>query len=228
MRPSDYELLNRTEFFAALGEAVIQRLTRGAFVQGLPKGAVLFSQGDEPEFIHVVLSGRVNLVAKGPDEEETVVEFFGPGEIFVAAAVVLKLPYLVSARVSRDARILMIPGETFRRALAQEHALAVAMVTTLSRHWRVLVTQIKDLKLRSASQRLASYILTLADVKDGPVSLELPESRRSLAARLGIAPESLSRGFAQLESLGVRVAGREVAIGDAGELRKFCGFEGTH
>jgi CRP/FNR family transcriptional activator FtrB len=226
MRPGDYELFKRTELFEALGETVAQRLARGAFVQGLPKGAMLFHQGDGAEFLHVILTGRISLFARGPDEQETVIEFFAAGDMVVAAAVVLNLPYLVSARVTSDARVLMIPGETFRRAVTQELSVASAMMTVLCRHWRLLITQVKDLKLKSASQRLATYLLTLAEGSKDGCAIQLPESRRSLAARLGIAPESVSRSFAQLEAHGVRVDGRQVEIADAAGLRKFCRFEG--
>jgi CRP/FNR family transcriptional activator FtrB len=117
----------------------------------------------------------------------------------------------------------MIPAEHFRDVLARDPALNAALVKELSRHWRLLVRQIKDLKLRTAPQRLAAYLLDLAGGRDG--SVELPEERRLLAGRLGMTPESLSRAFAQLASEGVSGRGRKVSIADAGQLRKYCAFD---
>lgn len=225
MRPSDYELLKKTPLYAEVGDAVMQRLTRAAFVQGLPKGAVLFTQADPAEFIHVVLSGRVALLADASEAHTTVIEFFSQGEVFVAAAAVLNLPYLISAKVIEDSRILMIPSETFRRALAAEHTLALAMVNTLARHWRVLVRQIKDLKLRSASQRLGAYLLALAPRDKASAAIRLPEERRLLAARLGMTPESLSRAFVQLKSVGVHSRGKSIHVGDLAALQSYCRFD---
>jgi CRP/FNR family transcriptional activator FtrB len=225
MRPSDYELLKKTPLYAAVGDEIAQRLVRGAFVQGLPKGAVLFNQGDEPEFVHVVLSGRVALVAEAPESHPTVVEFFPPGEIFVAPAALLNLPYLISARVISDSRILMIPAETFRRAMASEHALAYAVAEQLARHWRVLVRQIKDLKLRSASERLGAYLVAQAPQRNGSATIKLSEERQLLAARLGMTPESLSRAFVQLKPFGVSARGRQIQIANLDQLRVHCKFE---
>jgi CRP/FNR family transcriptional activator FtrB len=225
MRPSDYELLKATPLYAALGDAIVAHLVRGAFVQGLPKGAVLFNQGDEAEFVHVVLAGRVALTAEDRVGEPTVVEFFPAGEIFVAPAALLDLPYLVSARVIEDSRILMIPAESFRRALAAEHALALELAKTLARHWRLLVRQIKELKLKSASQRLGSYLLTLAPQRGAAASIRLAEERQLLAARLGMTPESLSRAFVQLRPLGVTTRGRQVQIGNLAQLREHCRYD---
>lgn len=225
MRQSDFELLKKTPFYAAAGEEGTQQLLGGAFVQGVAKGTMLFNQGDEPEFVHVILSGRVALVAEAPSAPPTVIEFLPPGEIFVAPAVMLNLPYLMSARVIADARILMIPAETFRRALATEHALARAVAEALAKHWRVLIRQIKDLKLRSAAERLGAYLLALAPQRNGSTTVKLSVERQLLAARLGMTPESLSRAFVQLKPFGVSANGRQIYITNLDQLRTFCKYD---
>ncbi|HEY7608395.1 MAG TPA: cyclic nucleotide-binding domain-containing protein [Alphaproteobacteria bacterium] len=223
MRAEDRTLLKSTPLFAALSASAIDRLTYNAFVQNLPAGAVLFQQGDQPEFLYILLAGRVALTGRSTEGDEAVIEFFRRGDVFIAPAVVLDLPYLMSTRVLQDARILMIPAEHFREVLARDAALNAALVKELSRHWRLLIRQIKDLKLRTAPQRLAAYLLDLSGGNGG--SVELPEERRFLAGRLGMTPESLSRAFAQLQAEGVTGRGRHVSIADAAHLRKFCAFD---
>lgn len=223
MRPEDRALLNTTTLFAGLSAAVVDRLTYTAFVQNLPAGAVLFQQGDTPEFLYILLSGRVALTGRSAEGDEAVIEFFRRGDVFIAPAVILGMPYLMSSRVLSDARVLMIPAEHFRDVLAREPALNAALVRELSRHWRLLVRQIKDLKLRTAPQRLAAYLLDLSGGRDG--TIELPVERRLLAARLGMTPESLSRAFAQLQAEGATCDGRRVSVADAARLRKYCVFD---
>ena len=223
MRAEDRALLKSTPLFSELPANAIDRLTYTAFVQNLPAGAVLFQQGDQPEFLYILLSGRVALSGKSAEGDEAVIEFFRRGDVFIAPAVILDLPYLMSTRVLHDARILMIPAEHFRDMLARDPALNAALVKELSRHWRLLVRQIKDLKLRTAPQRLAAYLLDLSGGRGG--TIELPEERRLMAGRLGMTPESLSRAFAQLAAEGVTGRGRTVTVADAGHLRKFCAFD---
>ncbi len=223
MRSEDRALLKSTPLFADLPANAIDRLTYTAFVQNLPAGAVLFQQGDRPEFLYILLSGRVALTGKSAESDEAVVEFFRRGDIFIAPAVILDLPYLMSTRVLQDARILMIPAEHFRDVLGRDPALNAALVKELARHWRLLVRQIKDLKLRNAPQRLAAYLLDLSGGRGGNV--ELPEERRLMAGRLGMTPESLSRAFAQLAGEGVSGRGRRVAIADAAHLRAYCAYD---
>jgi CRP/FNR family transcriptional activator FtrB len=223
MRSEDRALLKTTPLFSNLPAIAMDRLTYNAFVQNLPAGAMLFQQGDQPEFLYILLSGTVALTGNSGEGGEAVIEFFRRGDAFIAPAVVLDLPYLLSTRVLADARILMIPAEHFREILGREAALSGALVKELSRHWRLLIRQIKDLKLRSAPQRLAAYLLDLAGAGGGAV--ELPEERRLLAGRLGMTPESLSRAFAQLQMEGVSGRGRKIVIADAEHLRRYCRFD---
>lgn len=223
MRSEDRTLLKSTPLFSDLPANAIDRLTYTAFVQNLPAGAVLFQQGDQPEFLYILLSGRVALTGKSAEGDEAVVEFFRRGDIFIAPAVILDLPYLMSTRVLQDARILMIPAEHFRDVVARDPALNAALVKELARHWRLLIRQIKDLKLRTAPQRLAAYLLDLSGGRGGNV--ELPEERRLMAGRLGMTPESLSRAFAQLAGEGISGRGRHVAIADAAHLRAYCAYD---
>ena len=112
-------LIERSPFFQAAGPAAMAELLRPSFTQILPRGAVLFEEGDEPDFLHMVLEGRVGLQAGVAGRGKTMVELFGPGELCLAAAVVLRLPYLATAVALTEIRVLMIPGEVFRDTIAR-------------------------------------------------------------------------------------------------------------
>ena len=225
MRPSDQQLLKQMPLYADLGPGVAERIFRNAVLQTVPRGSIVFHQGDKAEFVHILLSGEVALIAEDEKLGPTIIEFFPAGEIFVAPAGLLELPYLVSAKAIGESRILMLPADHFRRLMANEPALAIAMTRALSRHWRLLVKQIKELKLKSASQRVGSYLLSKAPVRDGTAKFQLAEERKMIAARLGMTPESLSRAFAQLKTMGISGRGRNIEIADVKKLRSYCHFE---
>lgn len=222
MQPADLSALKRIHLFTGIGDATLRRLTSGGLVQHLPPGAILFQEGDTPEFLHVVLSGRVALGAMRADRREAVIEIFAAGEVMIAPAVVLDLPYLMSARVADTARVAMIPAAEFRRALGEEISLARAMVEILARHWRGLIGQIKELKLKSATERIGTHLLGYLASAQGPQTIRLAEDRRTLASRLGMSPESLSRALMQLRQIDVTARGRTVVIADPEKLRALC------
>jgi CRP/FNR family transcriptional activator FtrB len=225
LRPEDRKLLRATALFAPLTAQQFERISAGIVVHGLPRGTLVCHQGERPEFVYIILDGRVALLGEATGKPETVVEFFEAGDVFIAAAAILDAPLLMSARVVRDARIALLPADAFRRLLAEEPVLTLAMVHQLARYWRKLIRQIKDLKLKSAPERLAVFLLALAPSKNGAAAVTLPQERKLLAARIGITPESLSRAFVALRMVGVGGRGRKVTIDDIAKLRAFCGAD---
>jgi CRP/FNR family transcriptional regulator, transcriptional activator FtrB len=223
MRPSDLPLIRRSRLFAQLSEPELAAMLAPCFVHTLPKGATLCRQDDKPEFLHVVLSGGVGLFGEGP-REEALVEFFGPGDAFILPAVMLDAPYLMTARLLEEGRILMWPAAAFRAQVRASSALAYGTTLVLSTYWRTLIGQIKDLKLLSAIERLSAMLLALAPRQTGNVTVTLPAGRRLIAGRLGITPQSLSRAFAALRPLGVSGSGRQVVIAEPARLREFAGL----
>ena len=215
-------LIRRSRLFADVSELDLVAMLATCFVQTLPKGATPCVQGEKSEFFHIVLSGGVGLFGEGP-REETLIEFFGPGDGFVMAAVMLDVPYLVTARLLEEGRILLWPAAAFRAQVRANGALAYGATLQMSSYWRTLVGQIKDLKLLSATERLSAMLLALAPRDTGSATVTLPGGRRLIAGRLGITPQSLSRAFAVLRSHGVTGQGRQVTIAELGRLREFDG-----
>lgn len=222
MRTTDLPLIRRSRLFAQVGEIDLAAMLTTCFVQTLPAGAALCHQGEKAEFLHIVLSGRVGLFGSA-GHDEALVEFFGPGDAFIVPAVVLDAPYLLTARILEEGRILMWPAAAFRAQLRATGTLAFGAVLLLSGYWRTLIGQIKDLKLLSAIERLSAFLLALAPRETGPVTVTLPGGRRLVAGRLGITPQSLSRAFAALRPLGISGGGRQVTIVDPARLREFAG-----
>lgn len=223
---STLALVRETELARRVGDAVMTRLINGSVVQILPSRAILFEEGAVPEFVHLILSGRVGLVASGGTAQEAVIEIFGAGSLLVVPAVILSLPYLVSGVVLAEAKIMLIRAEVFRRALDEEPLLARAVVDMLARHWRLLIEQIKDLKLRHAPERLAQWLLREVDAQ-GSDLIRIGEPKRVIARRLGMSPESFSRGIAALEETGaIRVERRAIAVLRRSDLEHAAGYPG--
>lgn len=218
-RPLNIELVRRTPFFVTAGEAAMTRLLRPSFTQQLPRSAVMFEQHEQADFLHLLLEGSVGLAARDEQGVETVVEIFGPGELFLAPAATLGLPYLASGTALTDVRVLMIPVDVFRAGIAEDPMLSRATIELLSRHWRLMVDQVVDLKLRSAERRVARFLVRRLPKGEGPGSGDFPEPRSAIAARLGMTPETLSRTLNTMEQEGlVRLSGKRIDVLDQEKL----------
>jgi CRP/FNR family transcriptional activator FtrB len=222
LRPDELDSLAGLPLFCSLSRECLLQVTAEASVIRVRKGEPLIHQGQAPHHLHVVLEGQVGLLGSLSDGEETVVEILQAGEVFIAAAVLTDKPYLMGAQALQDCRLLLLPAERLRRDLNANAQLAVAMLTSLSRHFRKLVREVKDLKLKSAAQRLALYLVQLTPKREGAAILRLPHSKSVMAARIGIRAETLSRAFASLKAVGVAVDGRVVTIADLALVSQFC------
>lgn len=211
----------RLPLFEGCAPGVLARLQAAAFLQAQPRGTVLFEQDEPAEFLHVLLSGRLALEARGEGTggAATILELMAPGDVFLAAPVVLDRPNPTGGWVLTEARLLLLPAVEFRAAVAADGALARAALAMMARQYEQLADQLLDLKLRDAPRRVARFLAQrLSPAEMGGV-VDLPEPRGALAARLGMRPESLSRALHGLQQAGlVRLKGRRVEVRDRAGL----------
>ena len=151
-----------------------------------------------------------------------------PVESFILAAVLKDAPYLMSARTSTSSRLLMIPSENIRNAFRDDDSFARAIVEDLADTYRGTIKEQKNLKLRTAVERLANRILQFhrecakSDEGDASNTFELPYGKRTLASLLGMTPENLSRAFNTLKPYGVEVKGAKIQLSDLAALRSLA------
>ena len=186
-------------------------------------GTILFDQGETPAFQQFLLRGTVHLYGRSVDRREVLIEMVEAPDLLIPAAVLNDLPYLMQARVVEESALLMIPAMAFRVAVEHQPNLALALVSCLSSQFRRLVKQVKNLKLRSAVQRVGCYLITLATKQATPGHAILPYEKNLIASQLGITRESFSRALAVLQRLGaIEVQGEVVTIKEVQLLADAC------
>jgi CRP/FNR family transcriptional activator FtrB len=211
MRNDELTLIQALPLFADVDEASFESLMHAAYFQRFPASVALVTEGDSPDFLHVVVEGMVELTAAG-NGRETVVEIVRPIETFILAAVIRDQPYLMSARTLDASRILMIPSRDVKSVFLNDTAFARAVVAELAGRYRGMVKSLKNQKLRTSVERLANYLLGCDRQNGGAGEFRLVVEKRTLASLLGMTPENLSRAFGALAKYGIAVNGQEVRI----------------
>ena len=221
MDQHDWQIVRATPLFGAISQETAQSLIGNQVVRNHEKGTLLFQQGEPAGSFFVVLDGWVKLFRLTPDGSEAVVGVFRRGETFAEAAIFLGGRYPVSAEVVTSARLLSIDGEMLRRRIREQPDLALSMLASASYHLKFLVEQIEQIKLLSAPQRIADFLIGLCPLREGSCTVDLPYEKALIASRLGMKPESLSRALAKLRPLGVQVEREHVSIVDVALLVQF-------
>ena len=221
MRQSDWKTIRALPLFRDMSEAHFGELVRAAFLQRFPQHVTLIHEGDLPDFLHIVVDGSVELFG-AHNGHETTIDIIRPVTTFILAAVIRDDVYLKSARTLMPAQILMIPAETVRDVFDRDAAFARAIVNELAERYRTVVRSLKNEKLRNSAERLANWILRVDAQQGNQRSIELTFDKRTLASRLGMTPENLSRNLALLSKYGVKSSGRDIVIEDAAALEQFA------
>lgn len=217
MRSNDAASIRPLSLFRGMTDERFEAIVQPAFLQRFPPHVMLFERGTTPDFLHVVLDGSVELFARHRDRETTV-DVLRPVTSFVVAAAVLRQPVLMSARTLETSRILMIPVEMVQQAMQSDLRFAQAIIHEIAHAYRGMVKDLKSQKLRTSVERLANWILCEQARQGHGGSFEIPFDKRTLASRLGMTPENLSRNFATLTRHGVEVQGRTIRVTDPQSL----------
>jgi CRP/FNR family transcriptional activator FtrB len=221
LRASDHEIVRALHLFANMREANFRALMNAALLQTFPPHVVFIREGELPDFLHVLVSGAVEMYTSHGGRETTL-QVIIPTTTFILAPVVLEQVPLQSARTLVKSRVLIIPGEAVRNIFGRDSAFARAVVAELALRYRDLVRALKGQKLRTGTERLANWILQ-TDARNGLTGhVILPFEKRLLASLLGVTPESLSRSFAGLASHGVKTEGRAIVIKDRETLKRLA------
>lgn len=225
MDARDLEVVGRAPLFAGLTDEARLGLLQGSVPRRYPKGQMLFDQGDEAGAFFVVIDGWVKVFRASATGDEAVFGVFTVGETFGEAAMFIQGRYPAGAQVVEDARLVAVHSDVFRDRLLRQPELSFVMLGAMSRHLHSLVNQVEQLQTRSSAQRLAQFLVSLAPVEQGSAVLALPYDKSLIAHRLGMKPESLSRGFARLRAQGVTTDGNRVVIANVASLKDYgeCG-----
>ena len=159
------------------------------------------------------MEGSIELFAKS-NGRETTMAIVRPVNTFILAAVLKDAVYLMSARTVQRSRVLMIPTRNVRNAFEKDSGFARSIVAELAGCYRAVIKDQKNLKLRTAVERLANRLIKFHRDQGERGTIELLHDKRTLAALLGMTPENLSRAFNTLKPYGVKVTGSRIDLSD--------------
>ncbi len=199
---------------ADLPDDVLDKLAGAALTRNLAKGEALFTEGEVAEWVYILIGGGIRLVRTDHHGREQVLHSVRRGESFAEAAFFGEGTYPATALASTPSRVLGLSRKRMLGIIAEHPQAALSIIASLSRWLRRLAGTVEDLALNSADARLADYLLTLAggEPKAGS-TVVLPTSKTELAARLSVAPETLSRTLKRMRDEGlIEVDGRRIVL----------------
>jgi len=207
------ELLSDIPLFNGLADSVTDQLLAASRVVSIPAHTQIFSVQSPVKEAFVLVRGTLRRSTRLAGEVEKTLELIqspqllAPGEVFGAER------YTSQCESLGSSLILVIDAWRLRAIVQQDLPLSDRLIQLLALRLRSTECDVTSYHYGlSATQRVLDYLLAqggeaLKSAGETPVTLR--PSKKMIAARLGITPESFSRCLRELIDLGLIVVDEE-------------------
>jgi len=163
------------------------------------RNAEIYGEAEPAEYLYQVISGAVRTYRMLDDGRRQICAFYLPGDIFGFEAGDV---HQATAEAIGEVQILLVKRSSMLVRAEHEKALAKQL-------WMLAVRELQRVQqhslvlIKSAEQRVAGFLLEMADRGSSQAAIELPMSRQDIADYLGLTIETVSRTFTHLVQSGM-------------------------
>lgn len=176
----------------ALGPGLVLQGTRMHF----RRNEEVFGQGEAADYVYRVVSGAVRTIRFSSDGRRQILNFYLPGDVF---GLECGNHHTLSAEAVADADLSLVRRSLIDTAATQDAAAARALIVMMQRQLQNAQEHALVLGRKGAGERVAAFLLQLADRVTAQCEIDLPMSRADIADYLSLTIETVSRAFTQME-----------------------------
>jgi CRP/FNR family nitrogen fixation transcriptional regulator len=160
------------------------------------RNAEIYGENDPADYLYKVVSGTVRTYKVLTDGRRQVGGFYVAGDIF---GLETGEQHTFSAEAITECKVLVIKRSTLVALAARDHDVARQLWTITGGELRRVQDHIM-LLIKSAQERVASFLLEMSERISAGNAVELPMSRQDIADYLGLTIETVSRTLTILEN----------------------------
>jgi len=162
-----------------------------------PRNAEIYGEGEAAEYIYRVVSGSVRTYKVLADGRRQVGGFYLPGDMFGLEP---GDEHTFSAEAIVESKVLVIKRSAVTALAERDTEVARQLWNLTGRELRRVQDHIL-LLIKSAHERVATFLLEMAERASAGNAVDLPMSRQDIADYLGLTIETVSRTLTHMESL---------------------------
>jgi CRP/FNR family nitrogen fixation transcriptional regulator len=165
-------------------------------VMSYSRNAEIFGENEAADYLYKVVSGSVRTYKILSDGRRQIGGFYLAGDIF---GFEFADEHSCSAEAITDAKVLVIKRKALTALADRDAAVARELFALTARELRRVQDRVL-LLIKSAQERVASFLLEMAERGLAGSVIELPMSRQDIADYLGLTIETVSRTLTVLEN----------------------------
>lgn len=222
------EQLAGMDLFVGLAREALADVAGRGRLQTLARGTILFAQGAPADSCHALITGRVRIAQSGPEGDQVIVRFVGPGETFGTVALFTDGRYPAEAAAVIDSVGISWPEPTLLELIHQYPQIALNLVRIVGERLREAQERLRELATQRAEQRIAHALLRLTDAdaiagKHG-AAIEFPLTRQDVAEMCGATLYTVSRFLTAWEKAGyIETHRKHLTIRKLDEIHRLAG-----
>jgi CRP-like cAMP-binding protein len=200
---------------------LVEKMTRMLEVK---RGQRIYVQGDPSDQLFLLKVGVVKISSIGTDQQETILAFLYPGDVFGELAIVEDAPRDHLATAHEDVVLCALSRELLLKMAEETPALGYQITKLMGLRLRRFRTRIEELLCKSAPTRIAHTLLDLAADYGIPdqagILIPLRLNQADLGNLVGLARETVNIVLQDFKQRGLVEAGRHnIRIIDPARLR---------
>jgi CRP/FNR family nitrogen fixation transcriptional regulator len=161
-----------------------------------PRNCEIFGEGEPADYLYKVISGSVRTYKITRDGRRQVGGFYMPGDIFGLEFV---YEHTLSAEAIGDTQLLIVKRTALNSLAGRNASIAQQLLALTGRELHCVQDRIL-LLIESAQERVAGFLLEMAERTSEGNTIDLPMSRQDIADYLGLSIETVSRTLSALET----------------------------
>ena len=169
--------------------------------KSFPRNAEIYGEKETADRIYKVISGTVRTCRALIDGRRQIGAFYLPGDQF---GLEYGEQHAFSAEAVADVTVLVINRRAMLSLAARDNEMARQLWALMGRELQRAQDHVY-LLIKTAPERVASFLLEMTERIQSSDEVELPMSRQDIADYLGLTIETVSRMLTQLENASVIV-----------------------
>jgi len=209
-------MLRSVPLFASFSEEPLRTLTTVVTRRSVTRGTIIMAAGDPTDSLYIVLSGRLKVMMSDADGKEVILTILGPGEFFGEMGLIDDAPRSASVIAIEPCELLAITRRDFRKCLAENVEMSMAVMRGLVRRLREADRKIGSLALLDVYGRVARLLLDMAETVDGQKMVTKRLPKQDIAKMIGASREMVSRVMKDLQVGGfIEMRGSTIVLRDS-------------
>jgi CRP-like cAMP-binding protein len=178
------------------GEPLTQQMALMGAAMSFTRNAEIFGENEPADYFYRVVSGAVRTYKILNDGRRQIGGFYLPGDIF---GLEFAGEHTLAAEAITNVKVLVIRRSALTALAERDVGTARELYAFTARELQRAQARIV-LLVKSAQERVANFLLEMAERAAAENVIELPMSRQDIADYLGLTIETVSRTLTSLET----------------------------